>query len=43
MPPPNKKAKHLGDARSNALIRKHNQNAIKRTYDRKSDTWAAMS
>ena len=43
MPPPNKKAKHLGDARANALICKHKQTASKRTKERRGDVWAYMS
>ena len=43
MPPPNKKAKHLGDARDNALIRKQKQTAIKRTKERRRDAWTAMA
>ena len=43
MPPPNKKSKHLGDARANALIRKQNQAKSKRTKDRRRDAWVAMS
>ena len=41
--PPNKKSKHLGDARDNDLIHKHKQTASKRTKDRRRDAWVAMS
>ena len=43
MPPPNNKAKHLGDARANSLIHKQKQTAIERTKERRRDAWAAMS
>ena len=43
MPPPNKKAKHLEDARANALIRKQKQTASNRTKERRRDAYAAMS
>ena len=43
MPPPNKKAKHLRDARTNALIHKQNQTTSKRTKERRGYAWAAMS
>ena len=34
MPPPNNKAKHLGDARANDLIQEQKQTASKRTKER---------
>ena len=43
MPPSNNKAKHFGDARANAFIRKHNQNKSKRTKERRRDVWSDMS
>ena len=42
MPPPNNKAKHLLDARVNALINKNKHNARKQTEERKRYAWAAM-
>ena len=43
MPPPNKKGKHLGDARDNALIRKKKKTARKQTNERRRDAWASMT
>ena len=43
MPPPNNKAKNLGDARSNALMSKQKHNTSKQTKERRRDIWAAMS
>ena len=43
MPPPNKKAKHLGDARANYLIRKQKQTARKWTKERRRDAWEALA
>ena len=43
MPPQNKKAKHLGYARDNALIHKQKQTASKQTKERRRDAWAVMS
>ena len=43
MPPPNKKAKHLGDARANDSIRKQKQTVSKRTKERSRGVWTAMS
>ena len=43
MPPPNKKAKHLGDARANPFICKHKQTASKWTKERRKDDWVATS
>ena len=42
MPPPNKKAKHLGDARANDLILKQKQTTSKRTKERRRDAWEAI-
>ena len=43
MPPPNKKAKHLEDARAIALIRKQKQTVSKRTKEKSRGVWATMS
>ena len=43
MPPPNKKAKQLGHAKANYLIRKQKQTASKRTKERRRDAWVAMA
>ena len=43
MPPPNKKAKHLGDTRANYFIREQKHTARKRTNERRRDAWEAMS
>ena len=40
MPPPNKKAKNLVDARANNLISKQNQTERKRTKERRRDSGA---
>ena len=42
-PPPNKKAKNLGDSIANDLICKYKKTASKRTNERSRDSWAAMS
>ena len=42
MPPPNKKSKHLGDDRSDALILKQKQTVSKWTKEKNRDAWAAM-
>ena len=42
MPPPNNKAKHLGDARANDLIQEQKQTASKRTKERMRDAWVVM-
>ena len=43
MPPPNKKAKHLGGARANALICKQNWTTSKSIKEKRSYAWAAIS
>ena len=43
MPPPSKKAKHLGDARNDYLIRKQKHPASKRIKEKRRDAWEAMS
>ena len=43
MPPPNKKAKHLVDARANSLMRKQKQTSGKLTKERNKGAWAAMT
>ena len=43
MPPPIKKAQHVGDSRADYLIRKQKQTASKRTKERSRDAWAAIS
>ena len=42
MPPPIKKAKHLGDSRADCFIRKQKQTASKRTKERMRDAWVLM-
>ena len=41
--PLSKKAKHLGDARANVLIRNQKQTESKWTKERRRDDWAALS
>ena len=43
MHPPDKKAKHLAEARYNDLIRKHKKTSRNKTKERRRDAWTAIS